>query len=108
MRSRLLISVLFAVACKEKAPNPPSPGSGSGSAIGSGSAKEDPQALALPRLSGLPPKKTSKPLEKADFERLSTFQFRSFTSEVRKLEDTVLNIRYKVIKRPQRSEEHTS
>jgi hypothetical protein len=54
----------------------------------------------LPRSDGTPPKKTTKPHTKEDYERLSKLSYPGFTPEVRTLGDKVFEIRHKTKDHP--------
>jgi hypothetical protein len=96
---------MLGVGCKGKPKRkaPPAPvasADGSGSGSGSGTSRPAPD-LVLPRSAdGGPPKKTSKPLEKADFEKLDKLEFPGFTIEHRTLGDKVMEVRQKTKDHP--------
>jgi hypothetical protein len=56
--------------------------------------------LLLPHTDGSPPKKTTAPLGKADFDKLVKMQFNGFYSEVRTEGDKILEVRYRTKDRP--------
>jgi hypothetical protein len=93
------LASLFAVAgCKDKPKrqNPPaniaSPSSGSG-------RRASPD-LVLPHGDGTPPKHTTAPLTKADFEKLSKKEYPGFDLDVRQVGDKVVELRYKTKDHP--------
>src|SRR5688500_8547458 len=66
---------LASVGCKDK-PTKKAPPANVGSAgAGSGSGPRPAPDLILPRADGTPPKKTAKPLERAEFEKLTQLEF---------------------------------
>jgi hypothetical protein len=87
---------------KRKAPPAAGSAAATGSGSGSGSAAMRPAPdLILPRSAdGGPPKKTSKPLEKADFEKLDKLEFPGFTIEHRTVGDKVMEVRQKTKDHP--------
>jgi hypothetical protein len=102
----ILSSAVLALGCKDKPKNQasPTPGSGSapaGSATGSGSAAAPKQSeIVLPKGDGTPPIKTTKPLAKDVFEKLSKIEVDGFGKDVRRLQDNGLDIRYLTKERP--------
>jgi hypothetical protein len=88
---------------KRKAP-PANVGSAAatGSGSGSGSAAMRPAPdLILPRSAeGGPPKKSTKPLEKADFEKLDKLEYQGFEIEHRTVGDKVMEVRQKTKDHP--------
>lgn len=95
VRTFLIVSLLaVTMGCKNKpkrkAP-PVNPSTPTGTA---GSAGQPAPDLELPHsVEGGPPKKTTKPLAKEDFERLSKLEWPGFTAMVRTLGDKVLEVR---------------
>jgi hypothetical protein len=84
---------------KRKAP-PPNVGSAA-QATGSGSGVMRPAPdLILPRGDGTPPKKTTKPHTKEDYERLAKLEFPGFTKEQRTIGDNVFEVRQKTKDHP--------
>lgn len=99
MRTLAVLCCLLAVGCKgkPKAKAPP-PNAATGTVNGSGDrAAPD---LLLPHGDGTPPKKTTAPLGKADFDKLVKQQFAGFYSEVRTQGDKILEVRYRTKDRP--------
>ena len=85
MRTLLVVCLLgLAVGCKDK-PTKKAPPANASTGQGSGSGRAAPD-LALPHADGTPPKKTTKPHTKDDYERLSKLEFPGFTSDVRAVE----------------------
>ena len=56
--------------------------------------------VVLPQSDGSPPKKTTKPHVKADYERLAKLEFPGFTAEVRTVGDKVFEVRQKTADHP--------
>ena len=56
--------------------------------------------LILPRADGTPPKKTTKPLGKADFERLAKLTWPGFDADVRTIGEKVFEVRQKTKDHP--------
>jgi hypothetical protein len=102
----LLSSVLLAWGCKDKPKNQPSahPGSGSaqvGSQAGTGSGSgPQPNELGLPKLSGTPPAKTTKKIEKPQMEAMSKLEVDGWIKDVRRLEERGVEVRYLTQERP--------
>jgi hypothetical protein len=96
VRTILVVSLLAAIAgCKDKPTKkepPPNVASGSGT-----SAAPD---LVLPHSDGTPPKKTTKPHTKEDYERLSKLEFPGFLIDVRTVGDKVFEVRQKTKDHP--------
>lgn len=101
MRTILVISLLaLAVGCKDK-PTKKAPPANVGSAgSGAGSGPRPAPDLVLPRADGTPPKKTTKPLTKPDFEKLSKMEFPGFVADVRTVGDKVFEVRHKTNDHP--------
>lgn len=103
MRTILFISLLaLAVGCKDK-PTKKAPPANVGSAApaaGSGSGTRPAPDLVLPRADGTPPKKTTKPHTKADYERLAKLEFPGFLADVRTVGDKVFEVRHKTKDHP--------
>jgi hypothetical protein len=90
---------LVTVGCKDK-PTKKAPPANVGSA-GAGSAGPRPAPdLILPRADGTPPKKTTKPHTKEDYDRLSKIEYPGFTKEVRTVGDKVMEVRHKTKDHP--------
>jgi hypothetical protein len=94
-----LASLLAVTGCKDK-PKRQNPPANLGSAAQAGSGKRAAPDLVLPRGDGTPPKKTTAPLGKADFEKLSKLEYPGFDLEVRQLTDKVVELRYKTKDHP--------
>jgi hypothetical protein len=103
--SVVLASVIALAGCGSKK-EPPKTDTGSGSAVavtgsGSGSAGSADSTVTppkginikLPKGDGTPPKPTTKPLERKDFERMMTLKFEGFESVVRN-RDNQLDVRH--------------
>jgi hypothetical protein len=91
---------LASVGCKDK-PTKKAPPANVGSAgAGSGSGPRPAPDLILPRADGTPPKKTAKPLERAEFEKLTQLEFPGFTKEVRNVGDKAMEVRQKTKDHP--------
>jgi hypothetical protein len=95
VRTLLIVSLLAASAgCKDKpkrkAPpaNPSTP-----TAMPGGSPGQPAPDLELPFSEGGPPKKTTKPHTKADYEKLAKLEFKGFTAMVRTVGDKVFEVR---------------
>jgi hypothetical protein len=81
-------------ACKSKPKHreaPANPSTPTGTA--GGSAGQPAPDLQLPHSAGGPPKKTTAPLAKADFERLAQLNYPGFERQVRTVSDKVLEVR---------------
>jgi hypothetical protein len=97
--SVILVSALaLAAGCKKKPTRRDPPPNAGGPSFGSG-AKAAPD-LILPRADGTPPKKTTAPLGKADFERLSKLEYPGFLLDVRTVGDKVFEVRQKTKDHP--------
>lgn len=104
MRTLVFLSLLATVVtvgagCKGKPKRQNPPAQAGGSAFGSNGSRPAPD-LVLPRGDGTPPKKTTKPLTKADYERLSKLSWPGFTAEVRTLGEKVFEVRHKTSDHP--------
>lgn len=111
-RLLVLLSTLAALslgaACKDKPKQAATTGSGSAVATGSGSATdsagsagEKPNEITLPPLTGTPPVKTTKPLDKAKSDEITkSLDFNGFSKDVRRADDAGLDVRYKTVARP--------
>jgi hypothetical protein len=99
VRRTTLVLVLSAIAlvtgCKKKPTRRPPPENASVAGAGTGS-----DTLLLPRADGTPPKKTTKPLEKADFERLAKLTWPGFDADVRTIGEKVFEVRQKTKDHP--------
>ncbi|HEY5951049.1 MAG TPA: hypothetical protein VIV40_36405 [Kofleriaceae bacterium] len=103
MRTILVISLLgLAVGCKDKPTTKAPPANvGSGSAgSGSSTASSPAPELILPKSDGTPPKKTTKPHVKADYERLSKLEYPGFDAQVRTVGEKVFEVRQKTKDHP--------
>jgi len=87
VRTILAVCLVLVAGCKDK-PTRKAPPANVGSA-GSGHPAPD---LLLPRADGTPPKKTTKPLTKADYERLAKMAFTGFEGSSRQLADNAFEI----------------
>ncbi|MDQ3365036.1 MAG: hypothetical protein M3680_06380 [Myxococcota bacterium] len=106
----LLSAAVLALGCKDKPKQPATAGSGSAavapgsgsadSAAGSGVATKKQNELVLPKLAGTPPVKTTKPIDKAKADQLAALEFDGFEKDVRRADDTGLDVRYKTSARP--------
>jgi hypothetical protein len=103
VRTIFVVSLSLALGgfgCKDK-PTKKAPPPNVGSAADStGSNARPAPDLVLPRADGTPPKKTTKPLTKEDFERLSKLEYPGFTKEVRSLGTNAVELRYKTKDHP--------
>jgi hypothetical protein len=90
---------LLAAGCRGKPKAKPAP-SNAATGVVNGSGDRAAPDLLLPHSDGTPPKKTTAPLGKADFDRLVKMQFNGFYSEVRTEGDKVLEVRYRTKDRP--------
>lgn len=101
MRTFFVVSLLtLAIGCKDKpTTKAPPPNAGSAAGSGSGGPRAAPD-LALPRADGTPPKKTTAPHTKADYERLAKLEFPGFTADVRTVGDKVFEVRQKTKDHP--------
>lgn len=103
---RIAIAILgatFAIGCKGRTkpadPEPPNPPfkqlAGPGSA---GSAVQD--VLDLPPSSHAAPAKTTRPLARAQYEKLSSLDYPGWEKDVRYLDEKALEVRYRTRARP--------
>jgi hypothetical protein len=101
VRTILVVSLLAAIAgCKDK-PTKTQPPPNAGSAIaGSGSGQRAAPDLVLPHADGTPPKRTTKPHAKSDYERLARLEYPGFLAEVRTVGDKVFEVRQKTKDHP--------
>jgi hypothetical protein len=110
---RVAIAILGAVlaaaaGCKDRAKPPPAPpGAASGAPVQpsmnpvpkqAGSAT--PNVLDLPRSSRSAPLKTTRPLEKARYEKMSSLDYPGWAKDIRYLGEEALEVRYKTEARP--------
>lgn len=92
---------LGAFGCKDKPTKQAPPANAGSAAAGSGSDGPRPSPdLMLPHADGTPPKKTTKPLGKEDFERLSKLEYPGFTKDVRLVGDKAMEVRQKTKDHP--------
>ena len=109
MRTLALVSLIALAGCGSKKEPAKNTGTGSGSS-GSGSAVAKPANgsaavavkgtnLTLPKGDGTPPRQSAKPLDKADFDKLSKHEFPGFKAIVRK-KDNELDVRHATDARP--------
>jgi hypothetical protein len=106
-----ILGAALALGCKDKAKSQPvSPGAGSGADPASptfqqlpreGSAgSATPNVLDLPRSSRSAPVKTTRPLDKARYEQMSSLDYPGWTKDLRYLGEKALEVRYKTQARP--------
>lgn len=105
VRTNLVILSVLALAagCKDKPAAKQTPPANAGSAAGSAGSAKGPVAapdLKLPHSDGTPPKKTTAPLTKADFERLAKLEYPGFLAEVRTVGEKVFDVRQKTKDHP--------
>ena len=101
MRTILILSLALTMGCKDKPKrqNPPANIGSAATAPGSaGSAATG--ELQLPKGDGTPPKKTTAPHTKADYERLSKLEFPGFGALVRTVGEKVFEVRHITRDRP--------
>jgi len=105
VRTLGLVTSLLAIGCSSKPTPQPAAGSGSGSATPSDAAVANAaqripasEPIELPKLSGKPPAKTSKPHSKAEQEALASLEFKGFVRDLRRLEP--LEVRQHITQRP--------
>jgi hypothetical protein len=98
---------LSAAGCKDKPKRKAPPANvgsasatGSGAGSGSNAMRPAPDLILPHSAEGGPPKKTSKALTKADFEKLDKLEYQGFTLEHRTLGDNVLEVRHKTKDHP--------
>lgn len=101
MRTIVVVSLLAlaAAGCKDK-PTKKAPPANVGSGAGSDSGRRPAPDLILPRADGTPPKKTTKPHTKADYERLAQLEYPGFERDVRALTDQMFEVRHKTKDHP--------
>lgn len=101
MRTIVVLASILALTagCKSK-PKHREPPKNVGSAAMAGSDMRPAPDLVLPRGDGTPPKKTTAPLGKADFEKLSKIEYPGFTAEVRTVGEKVFEVRHKTKDHP--------
>ena len=109
---RIAIAILgaaLAFGCKDKKTQPVPPGAGSGAEPASTDftklprdepAKPVRNVLDLPRSSRSAPLKTTKPLAKAQYEKMSSLDYPGWKKEIRYLTEKGLEVRYKTEARP--------
>lgn len=90
---------LAAAGCKDK-PTKKAPPANVGSGAGSDTGRRPAPDLVLPRADGTPPKKTTKPHTKEDYERLANLEYPGFTREVRTVGDKIMEVRHKTKDHP--------
>ncbi len=90
---------LAAAGCKDK-PTKKAPPANVGSGAGSDTGRRPAPDLVLPRSDGSPPKKTTKPHAKEDYERLANLEYPGFTREVRVVGDKIMEVRHKTKDHP--------
>jgi hypothetical protein len=104
----MLASVL-AIACQNKKQQPAAGSAGSGIAGSAGSPVAKPTAgsagdyaseIVLPKSTKTPPVKTTTPVDQPRLEKLAAIDFDGFNKDKRRLEKTVLDIRYTTRARP--------
>jgi hypothetical protein len=69
-----------------------------GSGAGSGSAVQS--EIDIPKATGTPPVKTTKPLEKAQYEKMSAREAGGWKKTIRHISDKAVEVRYKTSARP--------
>ena len=99
MRTLVVFCCLLAAGCKGKPKAKPAP-SNAATGVVNGSGDRAAPDLLLPHSDGSPPKKTTAPLGKPDFDKLVKLSFDGFYSEVRSEGDKVLEVRYRTKDRP--------
>ena len=94
LRSRVCVVALAALAagCRDK-PKRQAPPARAETDPGSGSGDKASPDLALPAGPGTPPIKTTKPLVKDDFDRLTKLTYPRFAAEVHALNDKIVEVR---------------
>jgi hypothetical protein len=93
-------ALVAAAGCKSKPKGQKPPENVATPSTGSGSGTRAAPDLELPKSDGTAPKKTTKPLGKADFERLAKLEYPGFTSDVRTVTDNAFEVRQKTKDRP--------
>lgn len=106
MRTILVVSTLalaLLTGCKDKPKRKAPPANvgsaAAGSGSGSGGMRPAPD-LILPRADGTPPKKTTAPHTKADYEKLDKLEYPGFMIEHRTVGDKVFEVRQKTKDHP--------
>jgi hypothetical protein len=108
---RIAIAILgaaLAFGCKDRKTQPVPPVAGSGAAPASTEftkvpkegAAVTPNVLDLPRSSRSAPVKTTRPLEKAQYEKMSSLDYPGWQKELRHLDEKALEVRYRTEARP--------
>lgn len=98
--SLVLVSALaFAAGCKSK-PTRRAPPPNAAVPTEKGSGERAAPDLILPRADGTPPKKTTAPLVKADFERLAKLTYPGFDADVRTVGEKIFEVRQKTKDHP--------
>lgn len=104
MRTLFVVSTLalaLVTGCKDKPKRKAPPANVGSAAAGSGSGGMRPAPdLILPRADGTPPKKTTKPHTKADYEKLDKLEYPGFMIEHRTVGDNVFEVRHKTKDHP--------
>ena len=95
-----MLLALAAVGCKDKPTAKQEAPANAGSGTGSGSGPRPAPDLMLPKADGTPPKKTTAPHTKADYERLAKLEYPGFTADVRTVGDKVFEVRQKTKDHP--------
>lgn len=101
-----LVLVFALAACKDsKPPTPPVTNPGSGSTVtatpdSAGSAAPAGEIVELPKLSGKPPAKTTKPHTKAQLEALAQLEFKDFDKDIRKVDKGFFEVKQRTKTRP--------
>jgi hypothetical protein len=99
------VSLVVAAGCKGKSNGPNQTGSNGASGSGSGSANATSKnpgaaAITLPKSSGTPPNKTTKPLDQAMAEKLAALEFPGFIRDARTASGKLMEVRYKTATPP--------
>jgi hypothetical protein len=103
VRTILVVATSLALGtlgCKDKPTKKAPPANVGTTGEGTGSGPRPAPDLILPRSDGTPPKKTTKPLAKEDFERLAKLEFQGFTKEVRAVGENAVEVRHKTKDHP--------
>lgn len=94
VRTLLIVSLLAAVAgCKDKPKRKAPPPNAATPQHTTGEPGQAAPDLELPHSEGGPPKKTTAPHTKADYERLSKLTYPGFAQQIRTLGDKVFEVR---------------
>ncbi len=104
----VVLGLALAIGCKSKSNGQAAQGSGSAGSGSAGSAaagsantgQTGSTEIKLPKLSGTPANKTTKPIDKATTEKLAALEFPGFVKDVRKADDKALDVRHKTTTRP--------